>query len=124
MSAASTKRIRSVAGAALLGSGAFLLLENLDLAASCLNHFLGLGEGPGLVTSVTVAAMRGWQAYAAGRLQFVHDTLPFAMAWCRPILLILGGAFLSRDIFADDCDPAREPGCGNVELPRQFGNVQ
>ena len=124
MTPTSAKHVRSVAGAALLGIGAFLLRENFDLAAGRLHHVLGLGEGAGLTTTIIVVAMRGGQAYACDRLQLLHDTLLLALAWCRPVLLIAGSISLSRDIFADGCDPAQDPGCGNVELPRQFGNVQ
>jgi len=118
----STKCFRSIAGAVLLGIGAFLLRENLDLAAGRLTHFAG--EGPGLVTGITMAAMRGWQTYASDHGHFLRGVLVFALTWCRPILLISGGAFLSRDTFVEDCGPARYPSCGNVELPPQFGDLQ
>lgn len=115
-----TKCFRSVAGAVLLGVGAFLLRENLDLAAGRLTHVAA--EGPGLVTGITMAGMRGWQSYASDHVQFLNQVLMFALTWCRPILLIVGGAFLSRDTFVDDCDSSRYPGCGNVE-PR-VGDIQ
>lgn len=117
-----TKCFRSVGGAVLLGIGAFLLRENLDLAAGHLSQVAA--EGPGLVTAFTMAGMRGWQTYASDHVQFLHQVLMFALTWCRPILLIVGGASLSRDTFVDDCDSARYPGCGNVELPPQFGDIQ
>ena len=119
-----TRLIRSVAGVAMLGIGSFILRENTDQAAAWFHHVLGVNEGLGLVTAVTMEVMRGWQAYALDRLQFVHDILPFALALCRSLLLIVGGAFLSRDIFADHCDPVREPGCGNVGAPTQISDVQ
>jgi hypothetical protein len=113
------KCIRSVVGAVLLGLGAFLLRENLEIAGR-LTHFAG--EGPGLVTAMLMAATRGWQMYVSNHVQFLDDVLLLALAWCRPILLIVGGAFLSRGTFAEDCDSARDPGCGNVEP--QFGDIQ
>ena len=115
-----TKCFRSVAGAVLLGIGAFLLRENLDLAAGSLTHVAA--EGPGLVTGITMAAMRGAQTYASDHVQFLHEVLLLTLTWCRPILLIAGGTFLSRDTFVDDCDSSRYSGCGNAEP--QLGDIQ
>jgi hypothetical protein len=124
MTTTSRKRIRSVAGAALMGMGAFLLRENLHLAATRLEHVLDAGQGPGLLTAITMAATRGWQVYALNRLQFLHDCLLFLLASCRPLLLIIGGAFLSRDTFTHHCDEIRRPGCRNAELPQPLGDIQ
>ena len=121
MKSVTTKCFRSVAGAMLLGIGAFLLRENLDLAAG-LTHVAS--EGPGLVPAIVMAGMRGWQTYASDHGQFLHQVLMLALTWCRPILLIVGGAFLSRDTFVEDCDSSRYSSCGNVELPAQFGDIQ
>jgi hypothetical protein len=124
MTTTSTKRIRSVAGAVLLGMGAFLLRESLDLAATRLDHVLDVSQGPGLLTAVTMAATRGWQVYALDRLQFVHDCLLFLLASCWPMLLIVGGAYLSRDTFSGGGDEPPAQDGGNLELPRQFGDIQ
>jgi len=107
-----------------MGTGAFLLRGNLDLAVTRLDHLLGVGQGPDLVTTIMMAAMRAWQAYALDRFQFVHDSLLFLLAPCWPVLLIVGGAFLSRDTFSGGCDEPRTQDCGNLELPQQFGDIQ
>ena len=120
MTTGPTKCFRSVAGAILLGIGAFLLRENLELAAGTLTHIAA--EGPGLVPAIIMAGMRGWQTYTSNHVQFMHEVLIFALTWCRPFLLIAGGAFLSRDTFVDDCESVRYPGCGNVEP--QVGDIQ
>lgn len=107
------RMIRSVAGVALLGAGAYFLRENLDQAASRFQDFLGLKEGPGLVTALTVAATRGWQAYTFDRPEFVHHAVLFTLASFRPLVLIVRGAFLTRNIFTDDCGQVLETDCGN-----------
>lgn len=121
MTPTSKKQLRWIAGAALLGVGGFFLRENLDLVLARLNQ---AGEGPGFATTLTMAATRDWQAYALNHLQFVHESVLPLLASCWPVLLIVGGAFLSRDTFSGDCEEPGSADCGNAGLPRQFSDIQ
>jgi hypothetical protein len=92
-------RAKSVAGAAFTGLGIIVLYENLDLAASQLKHLFGNPGLPGILPTVTLAALRVLQAYAANHQRFVASLFQHALVTLWPLLLVVAGAGLSRDSF-------------------------
>ena len=94
----------SIAGAALVGLGAFILYENLAEAIARLSHFLGANscDGLGILPAVVLAASRLVQSYAAGHQRFLHGFLQQMLIACWPLLLVMVGTVLSRDGFTDD----------------------
>lgn len=65
-------RAKSIAGAALIGLGVFVLYENLDRAASQLSCLSGpSGKTLGMLPTVILAVLRVLQAYASDHQRFV-----------------------------------------------------
>jgi hypothetical protein len=97
-------RAKSIAGAALVGVGIFILYENMDRTATQLSHLLGTipGEPLGVLPTVILAASRVLQVYAADHQRFLHTCLHHTLASSWPLLLVMVGTVLSRHAFADD----------------------
>jgi hypothetical protein len=95
---------KSVAGAAFIGLGIIVLYENLDLAASQLKHLFGNPGLPGILPTVTLAALRVLQAYAANHQRFVACLFQHALVTLWPLLLVMAGTALSRDPFPGNAD--------------------
>ncbi len=94
--------MKSIAGGTLVGIGLHILLSNVDRAATRLSHPLGAssGEALGLVPSAVLAASEAARAYAFDHLGLLHGFLRMLVSlW--PLLLVISGTILLRDIFAD-----------------------
>ena len=111
-------RAKSLAGAALVGLGIFIFHGNLDRAATEWSHLLSTtpGEALGVLPTVILAAPRVLQAYAADHQRFLQGFLRHIFVSCWPLLLVIVGTVLSRDIFTDDANALPKEDCGLVDL--------
>jgi hypothetical protein len=91
------RSLNSVAGAALIAVGLFLLFANLDAAAAPMTRDLGMSEeGSKTLAVFGLAALHALQAYTfnhAGLLSRLQQIL--ISFW--PVTLVLFGAFLLRN---------------------------
>ena len=97
-----TENIKAIAGVALVGLGLHILLGNLDRAAAQANHLLGntAGDALGLLPAVVLASSQAAQAYASDHQVFLQCLLRMLISlW--PLLLVIIGTALLRDVFAD-----------------------
>ena len=110
-------RAKSLAGAALVGLGIFILQGNLDRAATHWRHLLSTipGQAPGVLPKIILAAPRVLQAYGANHQWFVQSFLREIFVSCWPLLLIVVGTVLLRDTFTEDVNAAKKD-CGPVDL--------
>jgi hypothetical protein len=97
-----TESIKAIAGVALVGLGLHILLGNLDRATSQWTHLLGntAGDSLGLLPSVVLASSQAAQTYASDHQGFWQCLLRTLVSFW-PLLLIIAGAVLLRDVFAD-----------------------
>jgi xanthine/uracil/vitamin C permease (AzgA family) len=100
---------KSIAGAALVGIGLFILLENLDVAATQLNHLLGttLGEALGSLPTVILAASQVLQACAFDHQRFLPALLQVLISFW-PLALVIVGAVLLWKAFAIEVKALRQ----------------
>ena len=109
---------KSIAGAALVGLGAFILYENLAGAVVRLSQVLGAnGSGAlGVLPAVILAGSRVVQAYPAGHQRFLHGLLQQVLVSSWPLLLVMVGTVLSRDALEDNVNVLPKKDCGRVDL--------
>ena len=97
-----SESITVIAGGALVGLGLHILSGNLDTAADQLRHLLGntVGDALGVLPSVVLASSQAAQAYALDHHGFLQCFLRMlASVW--PLFLVVVGAVLLRNVFAD-----------------------
>jgi hypothetical protein len=111
-------RAKSIAGAALVGLGIFIVHGNLDRAATQWSHLFSTapGEAPGVLATVILAAPRVLQAYAADHQRFLQGFLRHLFLSCWPLLLVIVGTVLSRDTFTEDVNALPKKDCGLADL--------
>jgi len=111
-------RAKSLAGAALVGLGLFILQGNLDRAATQWRHLLSTthGEALGVLPTVILAAPRILQAYGADHQWFVRGFLRDLFVSCWPLLLVTVGTLLLRDTFVGDVNALPKKDCGLIDL--------
>jgi hypothetical protein len=110
-------RTKSIAGAALIGLGTFILYKNLDQAATQLSHLLSTPrEMLGILPTVILAALRVLQAYASNHQRFVEGLFRHALVTLWPLLLVIAGTVLSRDAFPGNAGAITKKDCGIVDL--------
>jgi hypothetical protein len=111
-------RAKSLAGAALVGLGIFIFHGNLDRAATQWRHLLGTthGEALGVLPTVILAAPRILQAYGTDHQWFVRGFLREIFVSCWPLLLVMVGTVLSRDILIGDVNALPKKDCGLIDL--------
>jgi len=95
--------LKSIAGTAFLGLGAFILYGNLSGALSRLRHVLGANgsEALGIVPAGIISVSHAFQACAAAHHQFLQGFLHHTLVSSWPLLLVMVGTVLSRDTFTD-----------------------
>jgi hypothetical protein len=92
------RQAKSIAGAALIGLGIFILHRNLDQAAIQLNHLFSAPKDVlGMAPTVIVAALRVLQAYASNHQQFMGSLLQHLWLTFWPLALVSAGTALSQD---------------------------
>ena len=96
-------RVKSVAGAALVGLGIFILHQNLAHAATQFNHLLGTVsvEGPAALPAFIVTARRVLHASAPDHQSFLQGFLRHVLVSCWPLLLVTIGLAWSRNVMTD-----------------------
>lgn len=89
---------QTIAGAALIGLGAFILFENVGSAIDGLRMLLGANgsEALGTLPAVVLAASRVLHPYAANHQRFLQILLQHLLQSSRPLLLVRVGTLLSR----------------------------
>ncbi len=104
---------KSLVGTTLLGLGIFLQYEHLDRAAVQLSHLFrtASGEALGVLPTAILAISRVLQSYASNNQCFLHDLLLYILVLSWPLLLVVVGTVLSRDILAENGNPLSKHGC-------------
>ena len=102
--------LQSIAGGALVGLGLHIWFGNLQGVASQLTHLLGTssGEALGLAPSVIVAVAQAGRVYASDHLGFFLEALRMLVSFW-PLLLVVLGAGLLKDVFTDEGDTLTAP---------------
>jgi hypothetical protein len=97
-----SESITVIAGGALVGLGLHILSGNLNTAADQLRHLLGntVGDALGVLPSVVLASSQAAQAYALDHHGFLQCFLRMLISFW-PLLLVVVGTVLLRDVFAD-----------------------
>jgi hypothetical protein len=95
----SSRSLKPTLGATIFALGLLLLFVNLDGAAGWISGMLGTPERtPELLATLGLAGLNAVQAYT-----FNHDAFLSALRQilvsCWPLMLILAGAMLLRDVF-------------------------
>jgi hypothetical protein len=91
---------KSIAGAALVGVGMFVLYENLAAAVAWLSHVRH--EAMGVVPAVILEVSQVMQAHATNSQRFLEGLLRHMLVSSWPLLLIAVGTVLSRDNITDN----------------------
>ncbi|HLO05873.1 MAG TPA: hypothetical protein VK198_04510, partial [Terriglobales bacterium] len=99
-----------IAGGGLVGLGLHIWFGNLQGVASQLTHLLGAssGETLGLASSVIVAAAQAGRVYASDHQGFFLEFLRMLVSFW-PLLLVIVGAGLLKDVFTDEVDTLTAP---------------
>lgn len=97
---------RSIAGAALVGVGLFVLHENFTAAVTWLNHTLGANrsEALGILPATMLALL---QNCAASHQRFLQAFMQHMLVSVWPLLLVVVGTVLSRDSFTETLFPKK-----------------
>jgi hypothetical protein len=90
----------SIAGAILLALGFLILFANLDAVAAQIANAAGVsGEQTlGMLPALVLATSHALQAYAFDHARFVSGLLQILVSFW-PLILIILGAVLLRDVF-------------------------
>jgi uncharacterized membrane protein len=91
---------RSIAGAALVGVGMFVLYDNLAAAVRWLSHLRH--EAMGAVPAVILGVSQVTQADTANPQRILQGFLLHMLVLSWPLLLVIIGTVLSRDTIADN----------------------
>ncbi len=109
---------KSIAGAALVGFGMFILYENLAGAVAWLSHVRGANnfEALGVLPAFILAVSQVLPAHAANHQHFLQASLQHMLVSSWPLLLVMAGTVLSRDNFTDDAKAVQKKDRGVVDL--------
>jgi hypothetical protein len=91
---------QSIAGAALVGVGMFVLYENLAGAIAWLIHVRN--DALGVVPAMILGVSQSMQAHATDPQRFLQSFLRHMLVSFWPLLLVIIGTALSRDTVADN----------------------
>ena len=109
MAHTTSESLQSIAGGGLVGLGLHIWFGNLQGVASQLTHLLGAsGETLGLASSVIVAAAQAGRVYASDHQGFFLEVLRMLVSFW-PLLLVIVGAGLLKDVFTDEVDTLTAP---------------
>ncbi|MGI8770965.1 MAG: hypothetical protein ACR2JE_05985 [Acidobacteriaceae bacterium] len=109
---------KSIAGAALVGFGIFILYANLAGAVAWLTHLLGAdsSQAVGVLPVLIVAVSQLSQADAANHQRFLQDFLQPILLISWPLLLVMAGTVLLRNTFTHNVHALAKENCGVVDL--------
>jgi hypothetical protein len=90
---------KSIAGAALLGFGLFVLYENLAGAAVCVCHVLGADRSHaiGILPAFILAVSQFFDTHAANPHRFLECSVQHMLLSSWPLLLVVAGTAMSCD---------------------------
>ena len=111
---------KSIAGAALVGFGMFILYENLAGAVAWLSHVLGSNsfEALGVLPAFMLAVSQVLPAHAANHQHFLQASLQHMLVSSWPLLLVITGTVLSRENLTDDVNAGGEKDPKVVDLAK------
>lgn len=97
---ATSQNLKSIAGASFLALGFVMLFANLDGVAASLCNVAGIPvhEAPGILPALGLAALHAAQSYAFDHQGFLSSLLQILVSFW-PVILILLGALLLREVF-------------------------
>lgn len=97
---ASSKNLKSIAGALLLALGLTFLLGNLEGMADGINNFAGISahEAPGIVPVLGLAGMHAVQAYAFDHHAFVSGLRQNLVSFWPLIVVAIGTGLLKSGL--------------------------
>jgi hypothetical protein len=99
------ERAKSIAGAALVAVGTFILYEHVARGAAGLGHVSGISGGTlGVLPAMIFAASRVVRFHAADQQHFLRNFAEQALISSWPLVLVTVGAILSRDGVGDGGD--------------------
>ena len=109
---------KSIAGAALVGFGMFILYEHLVGAVAWSSHLLGDNsfEALGVLPAFMLAVSQVLAAYAANHQHFLQASLQHMLVSSWPLLLVTAGTVLSRDTVTDNGNAVQRKDRGVVDL--------
>jgi hypothetical protein len=95
----------SITGGLMVGLGLHILSGNVDRATTQLSQSLGIntGEVLGLVPSAVLAASQAARVFAGDHFGAAQSLLSMLLAFW-PLLLVIAGVMLLRDVFNDKVD--------------------
>jgi len=115
--------LRSITGGLMVGLGLHILSGNVDRATTQLSQSLGIntGEVLGLVPSAVLAASQAARVFAGAHFGAAQSLLSMLLAFW-PLLLVIAGVTLLRDVFNDKVDvlPQSRKYFQNKELACRF----
>ena len=99
----SPRSLKSIAGAILLALGFLILFANLDGVTGQITSVVGTSPEPaqGILPALVLAAWHVLQEYVFDHAGFLSVLLQFLVP-CWPLILIVIGAVLLRDLFWAD----------------------
>ena len=97
---ATSQSIKSIAGASFIALGLVILFTNLDGVAASLSNCAGIliHETFGILPALGLAALHAAQTYVFDHAAFLSNLLQILVSFW-PVILILAGALLLRDVF-------------------------
>jgi hypothetical protein len=109
---------KSIAGAALVGFGMFILYEHLAGAVVWSSHVIGANsfEALGVLPAFMLAVSQLLPAHAANHQHLLQASLQHLFVSSWPLLLVMAGAVLSRETLTDDVDAGEKKDHGVVDL--------
>jgi hypothetical protein len=109
---------RSIAGAALVGFGMFILYENLAGAVAWLSHVRGANNfgALGVLPAFLLAVSQILPAHAANHQHLLQVSLQHMLVSSWPLLLVMAGTVLSRDTVSDNVNTVQKKDHGVVDL--------
>ena len=109
---------KSIAGAALVGFGMFILYENLAGAVAWLSHVRGANNfgALGVLPAFLLAVSQVLPAHAANHQHFLQASLQHMLVSSWPLLLVMAGTVLSWDTVSDNVNTVQKKDHGVVDL--------
>ncbi len=97
---ATSQSLKSIAGASFIALGLVVLFANLDGVAASLSNCAGIliHETVGILPALGLAALHAAQTYVFDHAAFLSSLLQILVSFW-PVILILAGALLLRDVF-------------------------
>jgi hypothetical protein len=94
-----SRSLKSILGASIFALGFLLLLVNLDAVATQVSSTICTrAEAPGMLAAIGLASLHAVQHYTFNHDEFLSSLVQILVSFW-PLILILVGAVLLRDVF-------------------------